>query len=99
MGAIKSLLLVFTALVFLLCPNQLNAMFQLPDNLGIDYKTMTVKVPAKLQQAGMRDVRADDPVTVEPGDKGGVKITNRRTGMTIEISPSPSVTPKTDRPR
>lgn len=63
-----------------------HALVALPD-AGVNYGTMTVENPAPLAQAGMKDVKRGDSVTVEMTEEGQLRFTNQRTRESI-IFPS-----------
>ena len=62
------------------CP----AIVALPQDAGIDYRTMKVTDASKLKAKGMKRVEIGDIVTVGPVENGGLSITNKRTGEKIK---------------
>jgi len=60
------------------------ALIALPQDAGIDYKTMKVTDAAKLKARGMKKAETGDSVTFGPVEGGGVSVTNKRTGEKIK---------------
>ena len=61
-----------------------SALVALPQDAGIDYRTMKVTDASKLKAKGMKRVEVGDIVTVGPVENGGLSITNKRTGEKIK---------------
>jgi len=84
----KSLLLIVSIIIVILfaisspCP----AIVALPDDAGINYKTMTVVDASKLRDRGMKKVKNGDKVTIRPAGDGGLLIIDNRTGEKIKWS-------------
>lgn len=81
----KSIIIIFCVAITVLfissvpCP----ALVALPQDAGIDYKTMKVTDASKLKARGMKKVEIGDIVTFGPVENGGLPITNKRTGEKI----------------
>ena len=61
-----------------------SALVALPQDAGVDYRTMKVTDASKLKAKGMKRVEIGDIVTVSPVENGGLSITNKRTGEKIK---------------
>lgn len=61
-----------------------SALVALPQDTGIDYRTMKVTEASKLKAKGMKRVEIGDIVSVGPAENGGLSITNKRTGEKIK---------------
>ena len=73
---------VILVLFFLSLPG--SALVALPQDAGIDYRTMKVTDASKLKAKGMKRVEVGDIVSVGPVENGGLSITNKRTGEKIK---------------
>lgn len=77
--------LVIFCLTIILFISPAYAIMPVPD-IGVDYQTMQVKDPARLEKAGMEQVRKGDPVDVQVSRDGQVTVINKRTGQTVILS-------------
>ena len=78
------MILCVAILVLFLSSVPCSALVALPQDAGIDYRTMKVTDASKLKAKGMKRVEIGDIVTVGPVENGGLSITNKRTGEKIK---------------
>ncbi len=78
------IILCVAILVLFLSSAPCSALVALPQDAGIDYRTMKVTDASKLKAKGMKRVEVGDLVTVGPVENGGLSITNKRTGEKIK---------------
>ena len=84
----STIVILLMIAAFLAAPAYCPALSTFP-SLGIAARTMTVQDPSILQGAGLRDVRAGDPVRIiKNPDRAGFAITNSRTGRSIQYPPA-----------
>lgn len=60
------------------------ALVSLPEDAGINYKTMTIVDSSKLKARGMKKAQNGNAVTVVPSGDGNLLITNKATGERIK---------------
>ncbi len=82
----KKLLVLVSVLFFVLLAFRSPALplLALPD-IGINYSTMQVDNPGKIQQAGMPKAVMGDKVQIVIGQNKSVSIVNQRTGERISL--------------
>jgi hypothetical protein len=81
----NSILIFFLAIAVLIissvpCP----ALVALPQDAGINYKTMTMTDASKLKARGMEKVNSGDAVTIRVAEDKALWIINNRTGEKIK---------------
>ncbi len=82
----KSIMMILCAAMTVLFFSSVpcSALVALPQDAGIDYRTMRVADPSKLKAKGMKTAQIGDMVTLGPLDAGGLPIINKRTGEKIK---------------
>ena len=82
----KRVLIIVSIIILILfalsppCP----ALVALPNDAGINYKTMKVVDASKLKARGMKKVENGDTVTIRPAGDGSLFIIDNRTGEKIK---------------
>jgi hypothetical protein len=82
----KNMLIVgfVIALYLLVLSSPCSALLSLPEDAGINYKTMTIVDSSKLKSRGMKKAKNGDAVEIAPSGDGNLLITDKATGERIK---------------